>query len=158
MPRVKTVTAAQRLTATRGTTHGPFEAVATASLALEGVMFRTPNWITLSPVRKMVVKEICHKLARIGSGDPAHPDHWDDIGGYLELGKNDGQAPKPVRLAQARPRKAAKKVAARPAKKAARVAKRPARVAARVARSVKKKRVRVRAARPAPVPSVPAAA
>lgn len=154
MPRVKkTATAAQRLTATRGTTHGPFEAVATASLALEGVMFRTPNWITLSPVRKMVVKEICHKLARIGSGDPGHPDHWDDIGGYLELGKNDGQAPKPlrpVRLAQARPRKAAKKVAARPAKK------RAARVAARPARPVKK-RVRVRAARPA-VPPVAQAA
>jgi hypothetical protein len=29
------------------------------------------------------------KIARIVSGDPNHPDHWDDIAGYARLARGD---------------------------------------------------------------------
>lgn len=90
MPRKAKSSPAQALTATRRVTHGPFKDVATTTEALQAVLSKTTNWPALSPVRHMVLKEICHKLARIGAGDPSHKDHWDDIGGYLELGKNEG--------------------------------------------------------------------
>lgn len=34
------------------------------------------------------LKMICHKIARIVSGDPTYEDNWLDIAGYAELGCN----------------------------------------------------------------------
>jgi hypothetical protein len=105
------------LLAIRPTTHGPFTEVAGTAQALENVLSQTTNWPGFSPVRRMVLKEIAHKLARIGAGDPSHTDHWDDIGGYLELGKRDGSP------AKAKPRKYRKAVKAAKTLKAAALSK-----------------------------------
>jgi hypothetical protein len=36
----------------------------------------------MSYVQREAIDMICHKLGRILSGDPSHPDHWLDIQGY----------------------------------------------------------------------------
>lgn len=136
------------LTDVRHTTHGLFEDVAATSEALMDALRKTKNWLLMSAPRREALKMIMHKAARIGAGDFNLADHWDDIGGYAKLGKQDGQfdalapvvlrksrkvrpAKKPVRKARAAKKK---KVAARPAK--SRVAKRSrARPAKRVART-----------------------
>lgn len=125
--------AAKALTKTRHKTHGKFEDVATTSSALFGVMQTTKNWAHLSVQRQEAIKMIVHKLGRIGAGNPDEPDHWDDIGGYAELGKNDGQfagrrkaakprAPARANLKKAKPPKAKEPAKKRVAKKAARPA------------------------------------
>lgn len=146
MPRSKPKTTAQVLTTQRRGTHGPFNLVAETTEALMTVMSSTANWPGLSPVRRMVIHEVCHKMARIGAGDPAQPDHWDDIGGYLELGKNNGQ---PVKLAASRKARV-QKVQVRPAKKAmvgqAKNNARPPRQAARSNRPARRPQVVAQAA------------
>jgi hypothetical protein len=142
-----------KITRERNKTHGNFENVAAMSQGLLAVLAASQNWGTLSEARRESIFLISHKLARIVSGDPDHADHWDDIGGYAELGKNDGQRPKKVRVALAGLKQRVakvkaratrkvefnkvirktkkKKVKARPAKKAARVVARSPRVRAR---------------------------
>jgi len=105
----------KRLVQVRPKTHGDFNEVARTVLALEAVMISTPNWSTMGDVRRMALKEIFHKVARIGCGDLEHADHWDDIGGYAELGKNS----KPIRM-PARRRVPVVKRKAKPVKKPAR--------------------------------------
>lgn len=149
---------AKALTGERHTTHGLFENVAATSAGLLAVMAASPNWSTMSVQRREAIKMIVHKLGRIGAGDASHPDHWDDIGGYALLGKQDGQNP-PVQLAAARKRpakktrtakkSAAKKVTARPARKTAKKAER------QPARRQRSARVE-RRARPASVAAAPA--
>ena len=39
----------------------------------------------LTAVQLHALHMICHKIARIVTGDPNFQDHWDDIGGYAEL-------------------------------------------------------------------------
>jgi hypothetical protein len=43
------------------------------------------NWSTMTDQQKHAVYMVAHKLARIVCGDPAEPDHWDDIAGYATL-------------------------------------------------------------------------
>jgi hypothetical protein len=152
MPRV-----AKQLVAARPKTHGNIEDVANTSQGIMGVLRRSPNWEGLSNVRKESILLIAHKLARIVSGNPDHADHWDDIGGYAELGKNNAQAPAemPVAASLKRAARKVKKVAARPAKKSAK--RRPATVAARPARPVKATKARrpPRVRRPAAEPAAP---
>lgn len=114
MPRSKVKSKAEALTASRKPTHGAFESVAAHVLASEATMSASPNWNKISDVRRMALKEIHHKIARILCGDPDHADHWDDIGGYAELGKKDG-SPVVVARMPRKPKKA-KKVKVRPAR------------------------------------------
>ena len=41
----------------------------------------------LEPYQLEALKMVCHKIARILSGDPSYADNWDDIAGYAQLGK-----------------------------------------------------------------------
>lgn len=45
------------------------------------------NQSTLQTYQLEALKMICHKIARILSGDPSYADNWDDIAGYAQLGK-----------------------------------------------------------------------
>jgi hypothetical protein len=135
MPRSKVGVA---LTQERNTTHGSFDDVASTFARFLATVHNMPNWSRLSPTKQMALGEIFHKVARIGHGDPEHPDHWNDIAGYGELGGRNCAPPAPslrkarkrvpsiekiIRdkaLAKKRVKKpAAKKVAARKDKKPA---------------------------------------
>lgn len=43
--------------------------------------------LPLSPARREALDMILTKVARIIAGDASFPDHWDDIAGYAQLGK-----------------------------------------------------------------------
>jgi len=45
------------------------------------------NWISLSDEQAEALEMIAVKIARILSGDPEYPDHWDDVIGYAKLGR-----------------------------------------------------------------------
>lgn len=123
MPRSKT---GKSLTRTRSATHGPFGEVARITVGITDIFQSTKNWGRLSRVAKMALQEIVHKQARILSGDYKIQDHWNDIGGYAQLGADDvagadelaGLKKRVARVKAAKVRKPrpAKKVAARPAK------------------------------------------
>lgn len=140
----------EELTYTRQPTHGPFETVAKISLGFDCVAVASPNWVNLSYTRQMALQEIFHKAARILCGDPDHADHWDDIGGYAELGKKDGSPIQAVPFAKLTK---AKKVKPRPAVKAKKAPKAVVRRARPgKPRRVAKARAAVRPARPARPP------
>lgn len=122
------------LTTERRTTHGSFAEVSRITSALTNVIKTAVNYPSMPEAQKMALKEIFHKIARIGSGNANLPDHWEDIGGYGELGsqacvpfpesptltrqrrKVKAKVKKPVRKAK---KAVKKKVKARPARKAA---------------------------------------
>ena len=43
----------------------------------------------MSTRQREALGQITFKIARILSGDPNHPDHWDDIAGYALLAKGE---------------------------------------------------------------------
>jgi hypothetical protein len=67
--------------------HGDFERTAAVAQELKYVIRRYKS--NLSPQQREVMDQIASKMARILSGDPNEPDHWDDIAGYARLGKGD---------------------------------------------------------------------
>jgi hypothetical protein len=74
--------AVQSTLAEREKTHGNFTDNAKVMQGLKDVCHMSPNWIRMSYVQREAIDMICHKLGRILSGDPSHPDHWLDIQGY----------------------------------------------------------------------------
>lgn len=82
------------LTEERRKTHGDWEVTARIARRLKQVindelaLKRGPQ---PGPHQVEALSMILAKIARIVSGDPNHPDHWDDIAGYAMLGK--GGAP-----------------------------------------------------------------
>ena len=44
-----------------------------------------PNWNALNYSQKETIYMVCHKMARILTGNPSHLDHWQDISGYAML-------------------------------------------------------------------------
>jgi outer membrane biosynthesis protein TonB len=162
MPRSKV---GKALTRARKGTHGPFEEVAKITGSIGDIFRSSRNWSRLSPVAQMALQEIVHKQARILTGDYAHIDHWNDIGGYAQLGADAVVTPGPAKAARPKPqvslaavrkkapvKTAAKKSAVRPkpkpkpkpaAKKT--VVKKPA-----AKKTVVQKRVRPARTRPAP--------
>lgn len=48
-----------------------------------------PNWASLNDSQKETVYMTQHKLARILTGNPNVPDHWQDIAGYNTLIVNE---------------------------------------------------------------------
>jgi hypothetical protein len=69
----------------RGSVHGEFKDVAVADVNLNTAMEIGKNWSSLEPYQQVSLKMIQHKIARILSGDPNYPDHWQDIMGYAKL-------------------------------------------------------------------------
>lgn len=68
----------------RTRTHGNYTMVAKLSQDLKSVA-RTGKWDGLTDDQKETLDMILHKVARVLSGDPNHPDHWHDIAGYATL-------------------------------------------------------------------------
>jgi hypothetical protein len=155
------------LTAVRGPVHGNFAEGAKITQGVIGLLTGASQWNRLSAAKKEAIHMIVHKIHRIVTGNPEHKDHWDDIGGYAQLGADDCPVPvalnalslksRRVKRQKAAKPRAAKTVVARPAKKAAKKAKARKRHAV-VARGtpVVNGRRRPRAARtsPALVPEV----
>ena len=74
--------------AERERTHGSFFATAMIAQRFKDVSKSTPNWNgNLTDVQRETLEAIFTKIARILSGDPNHPDHWDDIEGQARLGR-----------------------------------------------------------------------
>lgn len=75
----------------RGKRYGSFENGAVLSQTLKNTIlqhyFNThqPDPAPLDPVIAEAITMICHKLARIGNGDPMYIDNYRDISGYAEL-------------------------------------------------------------------------
>jgi len=72
----------------RQKTHGNFTDVAHISQMLRTLIIRGRSK-HLSPRQLEALEMIALKIARILSGDPNTPDHWDDIIGYARLGKGE---------------------------------------------------------------------
>ena len=126
------------LTKARPKTHGLFAEGAAVTQGIMNILQNTSRWIGLSDVKKEAIHMIIHKIHRITTGDANHAEHWDDIGGYAQLGSNDCvDAPKPKKR---RPKKDKVKKAKSAVKKAVRVPPPPPVPAKRVRKA--KKRVR----------------
>jgi len=65
--------------------HGEFAENSHATWEIMRAMQHERNWPTMTDQQKHAVYMVAHKLARIVCGDPAEPDHWDDIAGYATL-------------------------------------------------------------------------
>lgn len=77
------------LTAERKKTHGDWLTTARVTQILKRVLdgeLRMQGR-RLEDQQREALEMILAKIARIVSGDPSHPDHWDDIAGYAALGK-----------------------------------------------------------------------
>lgn len=72
--------------AEREKTHGHFGDVSLVSQNLKLVLRSGPSWASMSDRQKEAAEAICGKLARLVCGDPSHPDHFLDVGGYAHLG------------------------------------------------------------------------
>ena len=77
---------------TRERTHGSYPSTAKLSQALKDTMKSGRNWISLSDAQAESLEMIAVKIARILSGDPEYPDHWDDVIGYAKLGRPETNA------------------------------------------------------------------
>lgn len=87
-PRPSQGRGVEGLVAERETTHGDFVKMAFAVQAIKAVLRTTPNWPYLTDGQTTALEEIAVKVARILCGDPDHPDHWNDIGGYADRGRS----------------------------------------------------------------------
>jgi hypothetical protein len=83
------------VTGRRRETHGWWPSTARIAQGFKGLLDaellarrqRIPR--PLPPEQIEALEMILAKIARIISGDPNHPDHWDDIAGYALLGKGE---------------------------------------------------------------------
>jgi len=71
----------------RGKTHGDYSKMSTIIQDLKAVVRRGTNWDRLSPGKKEAFELMATKWGRILEGDPDFPDHWDDVAGYANKGK-----------------------------------------------------------------------
>lgn len=75
----------------RGKRYGSFKYNARISSKLYTIIYAEyqaqPVSSELQPHHLEALKMICHKIARIVTGDPNYADNWDDIAGYAQLGK-----------------------------------------------------------------------
>ena len=70
---------------TREQTHGNFALTSKVAQDLKNTYRYGPQ--PLSSAQYEALDMICTKIARIMCGDPNHPEHWIDITGYAELGR-----------------------------------------------------------------------
>lgn len=71
----------------RGKTHGDFtqQAHLTQKMVMMLNSYSNATEHQLNHVQRESIHMICHKLARIATGNPNVKDHWDDIAGYAKL-------------------------------------------------------------------------
>lgn len=81
----------------RGSTYGNFYTLSSLSQTLYSIIIahytelaskREEKDTRLPPFVQESLRMICHKLARIGNGNPYHIDNWVDIAGYAKLTAN----------------------------------------------------------------------
>lgn len=77
----------ERLTQERKSQHGDWLAQSYKGNRLKAELRGSPNWARMPAHQQEALDMIVTKISRILTGDPDHPDHWDDIGGYAHLGK-----------------------------------------------------------------------
>jgi hypothetical protein len=68
----------------RKSTHGDFADVAAMGQMTKATWKNGKNWSALTLTQREGLEMIAHKVARILSGNPDEPDHWDDIAGYAK--------------------------------------------------------------------------
>lgn len=73
------------LLSARGACYGEFYEHARITQNLKSAMRDSPNWGSLSPMKKEALEMIQHKVGRILNGDPNYKDSWNDIEGYSRL-------------------------------------------------------------------------
>lgn len=93
MPRSKV---GKALTKARGPVHGNFAEGATITQGVLALVQSGSSWPRMSAAKKEAIHMIIHKIHRIVTGNPDHKDHWDDIGGYGQLGADDCAEAAPV--------------------------------------------------------------
>jgi len=71
----------------RQKTHGDFHDVADTSQILRSIIRGKAKKLYHWQIEALEM--IALKMARILSGNPDEPDHWDDIIGYARLGKGE---------------------------------------------------------------------
>mgnify|MGYP006281942947 CR=1 FL=1 len=76
----------------RGKQHGDYANVSRIAQSIKEVYRSAPNWEKLPDAQKEALELIATKQARILSGDSGLRDHWEDIGGYAELGSQYGKS------------------------------------------------------------------
>jgi hypothetical protein len=72
----------------RGSRYGSFMEHARLTQELKKLIFdsMSPQKLeSLEPDQSEAIDMICHKLGRIGAGDPHYSDSWLDIAGYAKL-------------------------------------------------------------------------
>ena len=69
----------------RSKTHGDYPSKAKMIQEVKDRLRNTQNWPDLKPEMKESLDLVCTKIGRILYGDFKTKDHWDDIGGYVEL-------------------------------------------------------------------------
>jgi len=75
----------------REKTHGDFGTMAEASQEIKYTIYLYGK--KLSAQQREALDLIATKIARILTGNPDEPDHWDDIAGYARLGKGERGTP-----------------------------------------------------------------
>jgi len=81
-----------KILAERGKQHGDYANVSRIAQSIKEVYRSAPNWEKLPDAQKEALELIATKQARILSGDNGLRDHWEDIGGYAELGSQYGKS------------------------------------------------------------------
>lgn len=66
-------------------THGRYEDHASCTQRTLELWMGEKNWSILTREQRETLHMIAHKVGRILTGDPNHPDHYDDIAGYAKL-------------------------------------------------------------------------
>lgn len=69
----------------RGQQNGDYGLQAEISQQLKEAIYSTNRAANMAPYQKETIEMICHKLARLSTGDIWHEDHWRDIAGYATL-------------------------------------------------------------------------
>ena len=72
----------------RGSRYGSFMEHARLTQELKKLIFDSMSpqrHQSLEPDQREAIDMICHKLGRIGAGDPHYSDSWLDIAGYAKL-------------------------------------------------------------------------
>ena len=79
-------------------THGSFEIVSFVASGIKSCYRAGANYDNLTIAQREALDMIAVKLSRIVCGNGKHEDHWDDIGGYAELGSRSCNDPKQGKL------------------------------------------------------------
>jgi len=77
----------QRILRERGKTHGNFADNAALSQQLKSAMSSSKNWSALNTAQREALELVAVKISRILGGDKNYCDHWTDVAGYAELGR-----------------------------------------------------------------------